>query len=59
MENGQFRVRQFGGRVVVTWLLLIINALLWLSMEISGGSTSTDTLRKFGALYTPYVVSGD
>jgi rhomboid protease GluP len=40
---------------VVTAAMIVINIIVWLLLELSGGSTDASTLLKYGALYTPYV----
>jgi len=37
----------------------VINVLIWLATEVAGGSTDTDVLLRFGAMYGPYIADGD
>ncbi len=37
----------------------MINVLIWLATEVAGGSTDTDVLLRFGAMYGPYIADGD
>ena len=43
----------------LTWTLLGVNLLLWLLVELSGGSTNTDVLLKFGAMEAQHIAAGD
>ena len=43
----------------LTWTLLSVNLLLWLLVEMSGGSTNTDVLLKFGAMEAQHIAAGD
>ncbi len=42
----------------VTYLLLTANVLMWLAMEVSGGSQDPEVLLSFGAMYGPYISEG-
>lgn len=46
-------------RPFVTELLLAINVLLWLALEVSGGSTDPEVLLDFGAMSAPLIADGD
>ena len=43
----------------MTWVLLGINVLIWLVTEAAGGSTDTEVLLKFGAMYGPFIADGE
>ena len=43
----------------LTWTLLSVNLLLWLLVEMSGGSTNTEVLLKFGAMEAQHIAAGD
>ena len=43
----------------LTWALLSVNLLLWLLVEMSGGSTNTGVLLKFGAMEAQHIAAGD
>ncbi|PKM49491.1 MAG: hypothetical protein CVV02_15795 [Firmicutes bacterium HGW-Firmicutes-7] len=43
---------------ILTLLLILSNLGIWLAMEAAGGSTNSQVLIKFGALYTPLVIDG-
>ena len=47
------------GRVVVTWLLLAVNIGVWLLMQLAGGSTNSDVLLRFGAMFGPLIAAGE
>ncbi|MCH8207061.1 MAG: rhomboid family intramembrane serine protease [Chloroflexi bacterium] len=47
-----------GARPVVTWALVAANLLVWLIMEMSGGSQDPEVLLKFGAMFAPYIADG-
>ena len=54
------RVRPSGAdKPRVTYALLAINFLLWVTLEISGGSANAQVLIDFGALSAPLVVDGE
>lgn len=42
-----------------TYVILAANALVWLAMELSGGSESLAVLVRFGAKYNPAIVAGE
>ena len=44
---------------VVTYALLLLNLLLWITLEVSGGSTNAQNLIDFGALSAPLIVDGE
>ena len=48
-----------GKRPVVTWVLLVANIVVWLAMELAGGSKSVEVLQDFGALHGPLIASGE
>ncbi len=43
----------------MTWLLLIVNLLVWLGLEASGGSTSIPNLLRWGAKFGPDIADGE
>ncbi|HEY8745088.1 MAG TPA: hypothetical protein VIU62_18520, partial [Chloroflexota bacterium] len=47
-----------GGAAPITYTLLALIGLFFAAMELSGGSTSTGVLVRFGALVTPLVLAG-
>ena len=49
------------GRVVITWLLLAINILVWLFMQLVGGflNQDVDVLLRFGAMFGPLIATGE
>ena len=49
------------GRVVITWLLLAINILVWLLMQVVGGflNQDVDVLLRFGAMFGPLIATGE
>lgn len=53
-----FSLRMAGGLPIVTWMLLAINLLVWLAMELAGGSEDSDVLLDFGALFGPLIADG-
>ena len=48
-------------RVVITWLLLAINILVWLLMQLVGGflNQDVDILLRFGAMFGPLIATGE
>ena len=46
-------------RPVVTWALLAINLVVWGATMLAGGSQNTDVLLRFGAMYGPFIATGD
>ena len=47
------------GRPVVTYTLLAINVVVWLAMELTGGSEDRNVLLRFGAMFGPLIASGE
>lgn len=47
------------GKPFLTYILLAINVLIFLLLELNGGSTSTETLIKYGANYNPAIIDGE
>ena len=47
------------GRVVVTWLLLAVNIVVWLLMQLIGGSNNQEALVRFGAMFGPFIAAGE
>ena len=48
-----------GRAPVVTWTLLAVNALVWMAMEVVGGSEDPEVLLDFGALFGPSIANGE
>ena len=46
-------------RPYLTWTLIGVNLLLWLLVEMSGGSTNTSVLLQFGAMEAQHIAAGD
>jgi rhomboid protease GluP len=46
-------------RPIVTWLILGINIVLWILLELNGGSTNDDTLTRFGMKVNALVTTGE
>jgi len=46
-------------RPLFSWVILAINAIVWLLMTFSGGSTSTEVLIRFGAKVSWLVATGE
>lgn len=44
---------------IVTRIILLVNFVLWGLMTLAGGSTDTEILIKFGAMYGPLIVEGE
>lgn len=49
------------GTVVITWLLLAINIIVWLLMQLLGGflNQDVDVLLRFGAIFGPLIATGE
>ena len=49
------------GRVVITWLFLAVNILVWLLMQLIGGflNQDVDLLLRFGAMFGPLIATGE
>lgn len=47
------------GRPVFTYILIVINVIMFILLEMNGGSTTVDTLIKFGAKYNPHMINGE
>src|SRR6266536_1998243 len=46
-------------RVVMTWLIIGVNVLVWVLMELNGGSENIDTLVAFGAKVNVLIDRGE
>jgi len=46
-------------RPVWTYVILVVNALLWLAMELAGGSENLGVLIRFGAKYNLAILQGE
>lgn len=49
----------FTGKPFFTYLFMIIQGIVFLLMEMNGGSTNTATLIDFGAKSSPYILQGE
>lgn len=47
------------GKPFITYILLALNVLIFLLLELNGGSTSTETLIKYGAKFNPAIMDGE
>jgi rhomboid protease GluP len=47
------------GKPFITYSLLVINAIMFLLLELNGGSQNTETLLNFGAKYNPAIMDGE
>ena len=47
------------GKPVVTWTLLAVNGLVWLAMQVAGGSKDPEILLDFGAMFGPFIANGE
>ncbi len=54
-----FRINLFNSRAYATWLLIVVNIVLWLLMESHGNSQSSHTLVQFGAKVGPLIWQGE
>lgn len=54
-EEGLFS----NGKPIITYLLIAINAILYLLLEFNGGSESNETLIEFGAKFNPLIMDGE
>ncbi|WP_433743144.1 rhomboid family intramembrane serine protease [Falsibacillus pallidus] len=54
-ERGLFEF----GKPFFTYIFLGIQVIMFLLLEISGGSTNSETLIKFGAKYNPLILQGE
>ena len=43
----------------VTWILLVVNLMVWAGLELSGGSTSVPNLLRWGAKFGPAIADGE
>jgi rhomboid protease GluP len=43
----------------ITYIIITINVLIWLAMTIAGGSTNSEVLILFGALFNPLIFAGE
>ena len=49
----------FTGKPFFTYLFMIIQVIVFLLMEMNGGSTNSATLIEFGAKYSPSILQGE
>lgn len=47
------------GKPFFTYAFMVIQVIVFLLMEIKGGSTNSATLIEFGAKYSPYILQGE
>lgn len=47
------------GKPFLTYILIAIQVIMFIVMELSGGSTSTETLIRYGAKYNPLIQEGE
>jgi len=49
------------GQVVITWLLLAVNIVVWILMQFFGGflNQDVDVLLRFGAMFGPLIATGE
>ena len=57
-QTASVQVRLPASRPLVTYVLIGINALVWLAMTLMGGSENPRVLLLFGAKYNPLIVAG-
>jgi rhomboid protease GluP len=50
---------QFRTNIKITYIILIVNIVIWLTMELAGGSTNPEVLIRYGAFFTPDVRAGE
>lgn len=58
IQNKSTKVFQYA-KPIYTYVVLVINVLMFLLLEFQGGSTSTDTLMRYGAKYNPAILDGE
>lgn len=58
IQSTSTKVFQYA-KPIYTYVLLVINVLMFLLLEFKGGSTSTDTLMRYGAKYNPAILDGE
>lgn len=47
------------GKPIITYLLIVLNAILFLMLELNGGSENHSTLIEFGAKHNPLIIDGE
>lgn len=59
--TGGFTLPGADGKVVITWLLLAINIIVWVLMQLVGGflNQDVDLLLRFGAMFGPLIATGE
>ncbi len=57
--QSSWRVRLPTSRPILTYVFLAVNILIFVGLEITGGSTSSRNLVRFGANYAPLVTGGE
>ncbi|MGN0362864.1 MAG: rhomboid family intramembrane serine protease [Bilifractor sp.] len=56
--NARRTLRKAAGIPIVTILLILINIIVFLFEELTGGSTGENTVVAYGAQYAPYIIDG-
>jgi rhomboid protease GluP len=46
-------------RPVITWLILGVNVVMWILLELNGGSTDDETLTRFGMKVNALITTGE
>jgi rhomboid protease GluP len=47
------------GKPIITYLFIAVQIIIFILLEINGGSTNTSTLIKFGAKFNPLIIEGE
>ena len=47
------------GKPFFTYVFMIVQAVVFIWLEMNGGSTNTSTLIKYGAKFNPYIIAGE
>src|SRR5699024_5166406 len=58
-KNNQIKRTFSYGKARITFLLILINLVIFFMLELNGGSTNIETLVKYGAKYNPAIISGE
>src|SRR5699024_11673178 len=58
-KNNQIKRTFSYGKARITFLLILINLVIFFMLELNGGSTNIETLVKYGAKYNPAIIAGE
>jgi len=55
-QKEKYKLEYKSSKTTITYILILINLVVWITMTIAGGSTDSDVLIKFGAMETNKII---